>query len=64
MRGLTPKERSLLVAPNGFVAKDQSEFDALDKLFESGRVLSLERGDWTVSELGRLALRVCPVDEP
>lgn len=63
MRGLTPVERYLLAAPIGFQAALPMEFEALERMSAVGRVQHLSGGDWKATDLGRLALRVCPVDE-
>lgn len=56
-------ERYLLAVPSGFQAELTTEFEALERLSAIGRVQNLPGGDWKVTDLGRLALRVCPVDE-
>ena len=56
-------ERHLLAVPVGFVATQDAEFKALEGMSAVERVQHLPDGDWKVTDLGRLALRICPVDE-
>ncbi len=63
MRGLTPFERELLSV--GDIEFEFSD-EVAEKLAKEGRAIFNKGEEWdTVSatDLGRLALRVCPVEE-
>jgi hypothetical protein len=70
VRGLTPLERRVLLdrASNRrqFVYYGSPEYHVIDVLKAHGRMDEVELHDhWmtNLTDLGRLALRVCPVDE-